>query len=1538
MSAEPGGIAAKLGITFERRFAIRQVLRLIRGQVSSVQWEPASGDRGGADIDVVSPDGTTEHIQLRRQNRGNAKWSVAALASGGLLEASATLLDQGPSHRFVFVSDDPVPHLKDICDQLTRSSDLPDEFIRQTCSVPPERKRAFDQLLEGWSLDPESPAHRGVAIDRLRRTSFRTENRGQRGTDEHRERLDAALTGDPDAAAGLLAGLLDENVHRVLRSQEILDFLATKGVTPRDLERDPHLPSTVAALQQRFLDAQKEGLVAGLWLARPEPQALLDAITSDAPPRLVIVHGEPGAGKSGVLYRLTTGLKDRAVTVLPLSLSVHPPKGLPHQYGESLGLNASPIAALRAVAAGGRSVLVLDQLDALRVTTPESVATWDACADLLRIAATVPDMIVVVACRTFDLKHDPRIVKWKQAQSDDPSRAHRDIEVGALTPAAIEPVLRRLTVEYEGLSRPLQQLLLNPSALEAWYRLSRAGAVRRDITSHPQLLSELIKQLRIEAVTEHPTNDADVHEIVRLARKHMEGSGSLTAPDRLFDELPTALQACCAVGLLVRRDGKLGFPHQSYFDFLVARAALNESGTSPAGIVAWVKGEQSLVSRDRVRQLLLLLRHEGPSLAASVAGALLADKAVRFHLKHLVLGLLQDADPVHPAEAELVVGLSGDPSWIDHVRGRVLWRSVPWFDALHRAGHWQRWLDLPDDSAKLVWLRVACSVMEYRPTEVDELLAPFLSSEAGIDLVGRVLSPNPDDDSPRAADLRDHQVARGRWHIHDAFLDRLAKSHPNRALRLVAAAIEGTLRRWLNASDAEERVQGIREQSVEREVAVAARSGGREAFDRFARLLRIAERVRLRSLASRDGDGSPDRLRYQRSSVILGLIQVLSELIAQVIGGAAESAPTHISALTGDRSVHRSKAVATAVAMGLSRAPAVIADAAIAWLFESEDRWALTDPSRMDDRRLAVDILAQHAGYCDGALLKALEPHILHHFPREEIEYYKWLRQHHPDHLAQGHRYGLRQYRLLAAIPEHARTPAMAERFRHWESKFQAMQEVREPEEGAGGWVTSPIPQARMTQVSDRQWRHIVAREWSDRRWKQLDADTVGEASHEQFAAAFGSRAKEEPSRFVRLMLQMAGSAPREYLTRLLDALGDQATDLSDCRQAELDSLLALVGTDASKEALRSACHLIETHHDLDWGEEAWRVLQLAARHEEPSPGQFTVRAAGEGSEARNIELTGLNSVRGAAAGAIGAFVWGNLDRARIAMPEIERLVNDPHPSVRTAAGKAVFGVYTVLPEDGVRLLLLLVGGVDDRVLAGAWIGRVIGSARWKHGPRLTPLIQRMVHSDHGEVAERGAGWATAQFLQCEGANQDLHAACLGGSESQRVGVANALCRLLVAEEVDSDAAAGVLIGLFGDPAESVRRAAGQVLRGEDTLSHPVGPRVALAYVGSPAFLDHPEALVWPLENQPLELIPFARVVLRLADRFADELADDTRSIQNRLGMAGGDLSSLLLRLYDQATKQADHELAERCLDRWDKLLERRVGYAERSLGSLPGG
>ena len=95
----------------------------------------------------------------------------------------------------------------------------------------------------------------------------------------------------------------------------------------------------------------------------------------------------------------------------------------------------------------------------------------------------------------------------------------------------------------------------------------------------------------------------------------------------------------------------------------------------------------------------------------------------------------------------------------------------------------------------------------------------------------------------------------------------------------------------------------------------------------------------------------------------------------------------------------------------------------------------------------------------------------------------------------------------------------------------------------------------------------------------------------------------------------------------------------------------------------------------------------------------------------------------------------------------------------------------------------------------------------------------------------------------------------------------------------------------------------------------------------SKAFQADPSPLLRALDHQTGDLLPFAGCLLTVGVTFAEELAEASKNMATGISGDARQLLPLLLRLYEQA-KDRDRALYLRCLDLWDRLLERRVGAA----------
>lgn len=1532
MASEPGGVASKLGGLYERQYAAEQLLRVARGRRRRLRWEIVTTEPGGADIEVERVDGVAEFIQLKRQNGSKDKWTIADLDAETVLLAAANWLDDSPDRAFTFVSSVAAPQIKDICDQAQRYDGDAVMFFKDRVGAAEGRKLACKDLFARWGLRSDDSHDADKALSRLKRMEFTVRGRGRDEEERLLNEAELTFTGTPSDVIARLAAFLEQRLTQNVHADEVIAYMADKGSRLRELAGDPLLPKAIEQLTDEFQAAIAERLTGGVLLERPDVAEIAGQIRSITPPRVVIVHGGAGSGKSAVLLGLCRELSG-TTPMLPLSLTSHPPESDLFDYGRSLGLNVTPGVALRAIAGDRRPVLIIDQLDALRYTSPQSAVMWQRGHEILRRALD-DGQIVIVACRSFDLESDPNIRRWKDQAKIVHGAAVIEVKIGDLAPSQVESLLKDKGADYKALSPRLQKLLCHPITLDHWLRLAARGQTKLDLVNETELLSDLIKALRQEAVRNHNVLDADVSGLVDAVRAYMEEHGAPSIPAARLDGRDTALGAACAVGLLVKDGKAIRFPHQSYFDHLVAKHVYLQAGGSPAGVLTWLKQDQSLARREQLRQLLIMLRDESAANATKIVEAILLDGGIRFHLKQVVFGVLRSAEQVSRPDAELILRLAPEPQWQEHIWMRLLWASANWFDALNDLGLWARCLKEGRPYTRDQTLGMLSSVVVARPRQVDDLLRPLLNGSITAEDMEKAAPFDPSDDSPLIAEYREQAVRSGKWVVRDVYLDRVAAKAPDRAVRLLDAMLRRYLHRRLARLADEGSVESIRSDFLERHIRAAVRKEGPAAWPELIQLVRALQRL-LRNYYRQTRSGNSDY--YDLASMARDIAELVVDLAGEALAGVAEQQPVSFKQIVDAWSDAEGTLVGATILIGLARGPA--ADAAIAWVAANKQQLPTRIGLERDHHSLALDVIRRHAGTCSHEALAALERSLLSYTAAEEKKSYEHLLGFFRDgqwwYMSGGQRHarfnpcGRAQHLLLGAIPASRRGTAAAERVELWDRKFGGPAVERKTIIELSR-IGSPIPEDRASAVSDKHWRVIVARNW--RMWQDKQtAEERKEYSHQAISGVFETAAKKEPARFVRLAKRFPAGADAAYFARLWSVLADNATDISGIELSDLHALLDRTADDGDGYALRQACWFLRKHPELEWGEPAWRVFDLASQDEDPKGSEISVHTIrGSRSEA-DLESTGINCVRGVAATCLSGVLQSRPDRLPRSQAAVDRLVVDPHVAVRMEAAALVSASASIDVELGLPLLRTLTDFPDERLLAGRHLNHALLWARWSYPDKLGDLFRRMVTSTVPSVSRKGARWVGAEYFQF-GRQPELYRECLGGSVEQRVGIAEILHQLVDDDKSDRSVVQAALVPLFDDPEERVQQAAAQAFRDEELIKVEGMPELATKLVGSQAFLSGAERFLWALDEYCVDVFQYREPILLAAQRFAGDLSGASRDYSRRLAITGRELASLLLRLYDLALKQGDPQLAGRCLDAWDLMIQHRVGDIEGRL------
>ncbi len=118
-----GGVADKLGNTYELSWAVHYALRCIQDERRAITLEDLDPDLAdGSEFTFVNEWGTVAVTQVKRQHSINDHWTVAALRSRGIFAAAARHVTDGREYHFSSMT--PCGRLRVLSEWARQSADV----------------------------------------------------------------------------------------------------------------------------------------------------------------------------------------------------------------------------------------------------------------------------------------------------------------------------------------------------------------------------------------------------------------------------------------------------------------------------------------------------------------------------------------------------------------------------------------------------------------------------------------------------------------------------------------------------------------------------------------------------------------------------------------------------------------------------------------------------------------------------------------------------------------------------------------------------------------------------------------------------------------------------------------------------------------------------------------------------------------------------------------------------------------------------------------------------------------------------------------------------------------------------------------------------------------------------------------------------------------------------------------------------------------------------------------------------------------------
>ncbi|MBU4185259.1 MAG: ATP-binding protein [Proteobacteria bacterium] len=408
----------------------------------------------------------------------------------------------------------------------------------------------------------------------------------------------------------------------------------------------------------------------GKWLERKEVSLIEKKISSNETSTTLIL-GKPGTGKSALLSFIANMLIEKDFPVLGIKADMLPKSVTDlSDLQKYLQLSYPIHESLLRCYENKPPILVIDQLDALSELVDRNSDRLNVLLDLIQTISNTNRVHVISSCRWFEYQHDVRLTTIDAEKIDLTLPSWEDVEI----------VLKESGFLVDNFSDETKALCSVPLHLKILLDLKFRDADAK-IPSSLQALLENIWQQRV--VT--GTNVSDKIDIIELLSNKMAEDEELWVARALADSNPDAFQELQRANILKLDDSglRIGFVHQTYFDF--ARARSFATGRIILSDFV-IQKQDGLFVRPILLRTLAYLREASPKAYSKELTKLWETGGLRSHIKNLLVEYIGCVE--NPNEIELscllplfeddrlkyktLLSIAGSPGWFNAIKDTIL--------------------------------------------------------------------------------------------------------------------------------------------------------------------------------------------------------------------------------------------------------------------------------------------------------------------------------------------------------------------------------------------------------------------------------------------------------------------------------------------------------------------------------------------------------------------------------------------------------------------------------------------------------------------------------------------------------------------------------------------------------------------------------------------------------------------------------------------------------------------------------------------------
>ncbi len=1534
MSYPTGGRADKLGNRYEGRWVVKQFLQLISERISSIKVEPFGDEEMGVDLRIRNLDGTVIAMQCKGRNGAASNWTISGLKEKRILEYAYHQIEQTDADKFVFVSACPVLQLNDLT-EFIRNLDSADPQNQQDAvqSRGQDTRKAFKDSCAAYNLfhDKNDSVYEPLMIKNAARFFQTLSNISSiYYPDDFQSKKDlidgiaSIFYGDAESIYSLFADYVVEQdrMDHWIDTTEICGFLELHGYQRRDFHDTSSIYNRINDMNRLFKESFHP--ISNKVQTYMDIHPILHAILEG---KSVVVHGNSGIGKTGVLVRLLSELE--SIGICSLAVDIHhfkPNTSSTVKYGEQLGFTSSIEFCIDKITKDSRGVIIIDQLDSIRWTNSGFQSAQDVITLLLHRVSQMNQarkypISIVFACRTFDLENDPNIKKMVERTRNDESTGLRPLiwERYEVLPAPEAFVISVIGDAIKSMQPKQVQVLRNPRSLYIWTQLSNAGA---SFSSFYDLQLKWWEQIRDTRRPQEISSD-DVKNAVDVLTREFIQNGTKATRLRILHISAEAAKYLCSAGIFTYfENDQIGFSHQSVLDFFYTQQIISAIRFSvPLDQIIPPKTKQTPLFRYQMQTVLEVLLSDDVNAFSRTARYLMSSDA-RFFIKQLVFFVVGSSDVSDARVLNFILEYEAYSQYTSCIL-QAFRGNLERVEFLIQSGKLIIWISDGD-----LWKNVVSNLLISVGNETSSAIDGFLDliyREKLHDafrvyyMLGESISESDERFNLRCKILLENKFSR---YIH---WDKLIKNNPGYVILLLEV---------LNIkADKDEKIS-FDENEIAR-LEILAREMPEIVLDRLWK-----HNKKLRGV-KRDGIYLQNWILYPKEIGLeyhFELNYVICKMLYSAAGAYATNASfdqiTEICAPYKKSKSYVDRCIVLRLLECCS-----CHQYAIEYILSAPELWMVDPVGHFNHFESAREIINKHSPHIELELFQQLENAVYYFHDKDEIERLKYRVRNNIGVRKKLSTHGWMIWPIWGAL-QFSILPALDPN--RMSSKSKELVEVLRRSDkvrplnihfngigiasSGGRSVVSPIDQ-KIGTLSDSAWMNIminpkVAQSDRPHRWNfDDDCEYYYESGIREFASSFATAVRKDPNRFVKLVLKNVDTIPTEFSQAILSTIADiEVSNIGDDLVEQL--ILAHIDTDVP-DCIRSICRIIRHRGEFAWDNVILQQL-ISYTSERYSSAQYcaviTSSKDPDGITYESLELRMINSVRGTAAEAIATLLFYQPNLFAQVSKCIEQLVYSTDDAARCGAVNIVLSLFSNNEPTAQDTLWALLEQ-DERLLLSLTRGRMDPSILWENNPdKMKDLLRRALNSSDPILSSSAASFFAYLYIKQGELKMEVKE-CILNSVKHAEAIMSTTASLMQSK-INRPKCREIMLDILARPNIDAGNFHIPFTRIFEQLNEVEEEDIAwiTAFSESSLLSDAAEEFYDFLQN--IDIIGLTDMVFRCVNTIITEKKNPSPGSEIwKIDIVFDHTAKLVALLYKQSLGIRDQSLEEKCLDAWDELF-----------------